>query len=91
MQFEWDEKKRLVNVHKHAIDFCDAVEIFDGDTVTMVDDRFEYEKERFIAFGLLREHVIQVVYTEREGVTRLISARKATKYEQITYFQRING
>ncbi|MES2141851.1 MAG: BrnT family toxin [Pseudomonadota bacterium] len=27
--FEWDEKKRSLNLEKHGIDFVDAIEIFD--------------------------------------------------------------
>ena len=42
MQYEWDEQKRLSNTHKHGIDFRDAVEIFEGDTVLMEDERFDY-------------------------------------------------
>ena len=28
-RFEWDEKKRLLNLEKHGIDFVDAVDIFE--------------------------------------------------------------
>lgn len=87
--FFWDEEKRLVNAQKHAIDFEDAVTIFDGDTVTVEDDRFLYNEPRFITLGLLNGRVVAVVHTERGEVTRIISARKATKYEQITYFQQV--
>jgi uncharacterized DUF497 family protein len=38
--YEWDEDKRRTNLRKHAIDFADAVGIFDGDTLTIEDDRF---------------------------------------------------
>ena len=89
MQYEWDEQKRLSNVRKHGIDFRDAVEIFEGDTLLMEDDRFDYGERRFVSLGLLRGHVIVVVHTEQAGVTHMISARKATKYEQRIYFQGI--
>jgi len=88
-KFEWDEDKRQINVQKHFIDFVDAVDIFQGDTVTVEDDRFDYGEQRFITLGLLKGWVIAVTHTERGDVTRLISARKATKYEQITYFNQI--
>ncbi len=90
MQYEWDERKRLSNARKHGIDFRDAVRIFEGDRVLVEDDRFEYSERRFISLGLLRGRVIVVVHTEQQaGVTRIISARKATKYEQRIYFQAI--
>ena len=89
MQYEWDEQKRLSNARKHGIDFRDAVEIFEGDTVLMEDDRFNYGEHRFVSLGLLRGRVIVVVHTEQAGVTRIISARKAIKHEQTIYLQRI--
>jgi uncharacterized DUF497 family protein len=89
-EFDWDEDKRLINAQNHAIDFEDATAIFDGDTVTVEDDRFDYGEQRFITLGLLEGRVIAVVHTERGAITRIISARKATKYEQITYFEQIS-
>lgn len=55
----------------------------------MEDDRFDYGERRFVSLGLLQGRVIVVVHTEQDQVTRIISARKATKYEQSIYFQRI--
>ncbi len=85
-RFEWDESKRLANVRKHAIDFEDAISIFDGKFVTVEDDRFEYEESRYISFGLVMGIVIAVIYTERGETTRIISARKASVNEQERYF-----
>jgi uncharacterized DUF497 family protein len=91
MEFEWDEAKRLANIRKHGIDFSDVSAVFDGDTVTVEDDRYDYGKQRFVTFGLLQGRVIAVVHTERSDCTRIISARKATKYEQRTYFEQISN
>lgn len=83
MKFEWDEAKRHTNLKKHGIDFLDAIQIFNNYTLTIIDDRFDYDEERFITFGFLDVNVIVVVHTFVEGDTiRIISARKATKYEQ---------
>ena len=89
MEFEWDENKRLANIRKHGIDFIDVEVVFEGDTVTVEDDRFDYGEERFITFGLIEGQVIAVVHTERDNLIRIISARKATKNEEIRYFQQI--
>lgn len=89
MAFQWDDRKRISNLHKHGIDFRDAATMFVDDTVLMEDDRFEYGETRFVSLGLLRGRVIVVVYTEHGDVTRIISARKATKYEQDIYFRGI--
>jgi hypothetical protein len=89
MEFEWDENKRLANIRKHGIDFLDIPLVFDGFTVTVEDNRASTE-QRFITFGLLQGRVVTVVHTEREDRIRIISARKATKYEERSYFEQIS-
>ncbi|MFN8485956.1 MAG: BrnT family toxin [Caldilineaceae bacterium] len=90
MRYEWDEIKRRINLQQHGIDFADVPSLFAGEIVILEDDRYEYNETRFIAFGLLLERVIAVVYTERgEGIIRLISARKASKNEAKQYYRRI--
>ena len=91
MSYEWDERKRRANVKKHGIDFIDIPEVFDGDVVILPDERFDYGESRFIVIGILKSQVIVVAYTERGENIRIISARKATKNEQIYYFQEISN
>lgn len=91
MEYEWDEAKRLANLRQHGIDFIDIPTVFDGDIVTVEDDRYDYGEQRFVIFGLLQGRVIAVVYIEREDCIRIISARKATKYEQRTYFEQLSS
>jgi uncharacterized DUF497 family protein len=55
MIFEWDAVKNKINIKKHGIDFNDAKLIFDGLTLTVEDDRFDYSEKRYITFGLLIE------------------------------------
>ncbi len=66
MEYEWDEAQHLANLRKHGIDFIDVPGIFDGDIVTVEDDRYSYGEQRLIAFGLLQRRVIAVVYAERK-------------------------
>ena len=91
MRFEWDTKKQFTNIRKHGIDFEDVVEILSGDTLMMEDDRFDYGERRFVSLGLLRGRVIYVVHTEESGLIRIISARKATKYERRIYYEGIEN
>ena len=91
MEYQWDETKRLTNLRKHGIDFADVPAVFDGDILTVEDERLDYGERRFVTFGLLKGRVIAVVHTEREDHTRIISARKATKYEQRTYFEQLSN
>jgi uncharacterized protein len=94
LSFEWDEEKNAANVKNHGIDFLDAALIFEGPTLEAVDDREDYGEVRYIAFGLSDETVLQVVYTWRlhrrgENIIRIISARKANRYDAEKYYREI--
>lgn len=91
MECEWDEAKRLANLRRHGIDFADVPALFENDNVTVEDDRYSYGEQRFVTFGLLQGRVIAVVHTERDDCTRIISARKATRYEQRVYFEQLSN
>jgi uncharacterized DUF497 family protein len=91
MTYEWDEQKRLANIKKHGIDFIDVPEVFDGDVVIIPDERFDYGETRFLLIGILKSQVVVVAYTERGKNIRIISVRKATKNEQIYFFQQISN
>lgn len=83
MQFEWDDAKNLENIRKHQIDFTDVSEMFDSPMLIEEDERFDYGEERWLGIGFLGNGVAVVVWTERRGnVIRIISARKANRYER---------
>jgi uncharacterized DUF497 family protein len=85
MAYQWDRDKATANIRKHGINFADAVSIFSDDlAITITDERFE--EERFITIGMdAFGRILVVVYTLRNNEIRLISARKATRYEQQQY------
>jgi uncharacterized DUF497 family protein len=88
VNFEWDAQKNEENIRKHRIDFTDVPELFNGPMLIDRDDRVEYGEERWIGLGMLRNIVAVVVFTERVNDTiRIISTRKATKYERQRYEQ----
>ena len=87
MKFEWDEKKRKENLARHGIDFADLAPLFSGLTITVLDDRYDYGEFLFITLGLLNGIVMTVAHTETDEVIRIISARKATRYEEESYFK----
>lgn len=92
MQFEWDERKNLLNIRKHGIDFCDVPEMFQHPMLSLCDERYDYGEARWISLGWLRGLVGVVVYTERCGdVIRIISARKATRKEAQRYDRTIQN
>lgn len=83
MIFEWDSVKNNENIKKHGVSFEAAQEIFDGPTMTRQDKTLEYGEERFTSIGLIEGFMmILVAHTDREGITRIISARKALPRER---------
>ena len=90
MKYQWDEAKRQSNLLKHGTDFVDVEQTFAGETVTISDDRFDYGEKRFITFGLLNGRVLVIAHTETDEAIRIISARKATKREESSYFKEIS-
>lgn len=90
MEFEWDEAKRKSNLRDHGIDFVGIEKVFEGETVTILDDRFDYGEKRFVTFGLLDGRVVAIAHTETDEVIRIISVRKATTNEESSYFKEIS-
>ncbi len=87
MDFEWDEEKNKTNRAKHGIAFEEAALIFRGLTLTEIDDRQDYGETREISIGQLPEQVVVlVIHTDRNDVTRIISARSANRAERRKYY-----
>ena len=82
-KFEWHDKKNLANIKKHGIRFEDAAQIFDLDAL-VVRARTS-EEVRWKAVELLDGRLITVIYTEREGRKRIISARPEARNERRVY------
>ena len=89
MRFTWSQTKRKLNIEKHGFDLVDALQVFDGPTFTYEDDRFDYSEQRFVTLGLLNGLVVSIVHTESPRLIRIISLRKATKYEQAILFKNL--
>ena len=83
---EWDDAKNEKNFKKHKIYFEDAARIFlDDNRIDYLDENHSDDEERWKVIGMVR-NVLVVIYTERGEKLRLISARKAEKYEQEEYY-----
>jgi hypothetical protein len=89
MRIDWDEPKRRTNLRRHGFDFVDAREIFESETITITDDRFDYGEIRYVSFGMLQDIVVAIVYTETDETIRVISLRKATRNEEKEYYKKI--
>jgi uncharacterized DUF497 family protein len=81
--YEWDEAKRIAALHKHNIDFADAVEIFEAIYIRL-SGRSDIEI-REIAVGYVNETYIAVVFTMRGETIRIITVRKARRDEREVY------
>jgi uncharacterized protein len=90
MVFEWDEIKNRRNEQKHGISFELAREVFLDPLCLTIADPSSGDEERVWTIGSLPNLVILVVvHTVRlhrgQEVTRIISARRATRKERIFY------
>jgi len=89
LSFRWDARKDRENQKKHGVSFTEARTVFYDEHARLTHDPdHSEEEERFILLGFsahLRMLVVCHCYREREGIIRLISARKATKHEQKNY------
>lgn len=82
--FEWDEAKNQANIAKHGISFEEARLIFDGLVYTVESSR--PAERRMKSIGRIEQSIlVAVVHTDRDGRTRIISARRATRKERRIY------
>ena len=70
-----------------SVSFEDATTIFEDVRITAVDSRQTYGETRKITVGTITDRVCVVVYTERRGAIRIISARKANQRERKKYYE----
>ncbi|MCX5889259.1 MAG: BrnT family toxin [Deltaproteobacteria bacterium] len=88
LEFEWDDAKAATNFRKHGVTFAQAAHAFrDLFAVEWIDARAAYDEERVILIGMSGGQILNVVYTERGERLRIISARRATKYEKDNYYR----
>jgi uncharacterized DUF497 family protein len=88
LNFEWDEEKAKFNLKRHpGVSFEEAKTVFDDEfSLTIDDPNHSEEEERFIDIGhSVKGRLLVVIYTERGGNIRIISARKATPNERKQY------
>lgn len=82
MDFEWDDDKAASNVRKHGIRFEVATVVFlDPVQIDFDASRALDGEVRRKTVGVLEARLLTVVYTERAGVVRLISARRSNTKE----------
>ena len=86
-KFEWDDQKAASNVQKHGVSFDEAVSVFgDAMALTFSDTEHVEMEERSRTYGISnKSRLLVVIHTKRHSGSRIISARKATRYEKGIY------
>ena len=85
--FDWDPTKAQSNFRKHGVTFDEASTVF-GDSLALLmrDQYHSLEEERYLLLGMsIRQRFLVVAFAERPPLTRLISARRATRTERRKY------
>ena len=88
MKIEYQQAQRDATLEERGVDMARAGEVFDGDTLTVEDDRQDYGEIRQITIGFLDGRMMVMVWTQRGNARRIISLRKANEREQKTYASR---
>ena len=89
IQFTWDENKYRLNLARHRVTFEEAAEAFlDSNLVEDFDRTHSDEEPRYNLTGMSSRRLLFVVFTEpKQGVIKIISARKAEGKHQTIYAQ----
>ena len=88
MRYEWDAAKSRQNQRKHGCAF-DIVADFDwNEAVEVLDDRFDYDEERWLALGPIGAKLYALAFAPRgDDKVRVISLRLASKNERKAYVE----
>jgi len=89
-QFEWDSVKDSKNLKKHGISFEEAITVFDDpNAIEFYDEEHSTDEEdRYICLGDVGNCLIVfVIYTDKLGKVRIVSARAAERPEKEVYYE----
>ncbi|MCL2791354.1 MAG: BrnT family toxin [Desulfobulbus sp.] len=91
MKFEWHAQKSEDCFQDRGFDFTYAARAFlDPNRTVRKDGRYNYEETRYILMGKIDFRLFCIVYTMRNDVIRIISARKANAREAKLYEKNLN-
>jgi uncharacterized DUF497 family protein len=86
IEFEWDSRKAASNLKKHAVSFEEACEVFFDPFLCALEDKGEAGEPREAVIGLAPDwQMLYVVFVERNGIVRIISAREVSRQEKWQY------
>jgi uncharacterized DUF497 family protein len=86
MEVEWDDAKSELCLRERGFSFAYVVRAFaDPRRRIEVDDRWEYGETRYRLYGRITGRSFVIIYTMRNGIVRIISARRANARERRRY------
>jgi uncharacterized DUF497 family protein len=85
MKIEFDPAKDAANRLKRGLSLSLGADVVRSAVNTVMDRRFDYGEERFVAFGYVAGRLHVCVFTVRGDATRIISVRKANENEVARY------
>lgn len=86
-RFEWDVAKSVSNYTRHGLTFSEAIKIFDRHYLKTPILRPDLIEPRMLATGLMHDKEYSVIYTPRNGRIRIITARRARRYEREAFWE----
>jgi len=94
LRFTWDARKAGTNRRKHGVSFEEAQSVFLDELAIVIDDPdVSREEERFLILGLSAGFRLLTVchcVRGRGDEIRIISARRADRFEQQQYWMRLS-
>ena len=84
--FDWNEGNIQKNEHKHNVFFWECEQIFFNSPIVIEDIKHSTLEKRWAVFGITdNNRYITVVFTNRNDLIRVISARDMNKKEREFY------
>ena len=81
-----------MTVYFHKINFNDIIKVFNGPMIVNYDNQFDYNEDRFIGVGFLKNIIVIIVFIEKNAdIIRIISARKVNKNENRQFKEEIKN
>jgi uncharacterized protein len=90
VRITYDPAKRAKTLAERGLDFEDAITVFGGATLTLLDDRRDYGEPRFQTYGLLRRCLVMLVWTPRGADCQVISMRRCNAREKARFQARLD-
>jgi uncharacterized protein len=84
LEFEWNPRKAAENLARHKVSFEEEATVFGDPLGRIVAGAHQSTvEERLVLLGISKERrLLAVLYVERVGAVRIVSARPATRPER---------